>query len=364
MRRSWIIAALIAVVATAWIMSGQIGESNVTNGQEATEQAAPERPVPQVRVERRSAEPMVNTLILQGRTLADRKVEVRAETVGLIEEILVERGATVAAGDVLVRISVDDRQARLDEANAMLQQRQIEFDAAAQLNERGYRADTQLAQSRAALDAARADVEVARLALDYLTIRAPFAGRVEDRYVEIGAYMDRGDPVAMIVDLDPLRIAGQVSERYLGQTPLGSQGTARLVDGRVVDGIVSYVGIVAHPLTRTYAVELEIANPDGRVIEGLTAELELPIAEVMAHRVSPAVLSLADNGEVGVKAVDDANRVVFHPVEILGGTEDSIWLGGLPDTLTMIVVGQEFVQPGQIVRPVTVEEIDAPEGTS
>ena len=136
------------------------------------------------------------------------------------------------------------------------------------------------------------------------------------------------------------------------------------MDGRVVDGIVSYVGIVAHPLTRTYAVELEIANPDGRVIEGLTAELELPIAEVMAHRVSPAVLSLADNGEVGVKAVDDANRVVFHPVEILGGTEDSIWLGGLPDTLTMIVVGQEFVQPGQIVRPVTVEEIDAPEGTS
>lgn len=358
MRPSWLIAAVIAIVATGWILSGQFpGPDSAEAEVNTAATTEPERALAKVRVDRVSAEPMVNTLILQGRTLADRKVEIRAEATGLIEAVLVTRGAQVASGTALVRIDIDDRMAKLDEANALLAQRQIEFEAARQLNERGFRADTQLAQSQAALDAARAMVEIAELAVENLTIRAPFDGTVEHRYVEIGDYVDYGDPVAMVVDLDPLRIVGQVSERYLGQIDLGRTGTARLVDGREVDGVVSYVGTVADGVTRTFTVEIEIDNADGQMIEGLTAELTLPIEQVSGHRVSPAVLSLSTDGDVGIKAVDEEDRVVFYPVEILGGTEDSIWVGGLPDTLTMIMVGQEFVQAGQVVEPVSVDEI-------
>lgn len=353
MRRSWIIAAAIAIAAAVWILSGQLSEpESAETTVPETAATESERPLAKVRVDQVSAEPMVNTLILQGRTLADRKVTVRAETTGLIDAILVPRGARVAMGTELVRIDIDDRMARLDEAKALLAQRQIEFDAAQQLNQRGYRADTQFAQARAALDAARAAVEIAELALDNLTIRTPFAGIVEERYVEVGDYVDYGDPIAMVVDLDPLRIVGQVSERYLGQIETGRVGRARLVDGREVEGVISYVGTVADGLTRTFTVELEIDNSDGRMIEGLTAELTLPIEQVAGHRVSPSVLSLSDDGDIGVKAVDQDGRVVFHPVEILGGTEESVWIGGLPETLEMIVVGQEFVQPGQRVEPV------------
>ena len=358
MRPSWLIAAVIAIVATGWILSGQLPGSDSAEAEvDAAAVAEPERPLAKVRVDRVAAEPMVNTLILQGRTLADRKVEIRAEATGLIEAVLVSRGAHVQSGTALVRIDIDDRMAKLDEANALLAQRQIEFDAAQQLNERGYRADTQLAQSKAALDAARAMVEIAELAVENLTIRAPFDGAVEHRYVEIGDYVDYGDPVAMVVDLDPLRIVGQVSERYLGQIDLGRIGSARLVDGREMEGVVSYVGTVADSVTRTFTVEIEIDNADGQMIEGLTAELTLPIEQVSAHRVSPAVLSLSEDGDVGIKAVDEDSRVVFYPVEILGGSEDSIWVGGLPESLTMIVVGQEFVQTGQQVEPVWVDEI-------
>ena len=358
MRRSWMIAALIAIAASAWILSGQLpgSDSAEAEAQPATA-GEPERPLAKVRVDHVSAQPMISTLILHGRTLADRKVEIRAEATGLIEAVLVSRGARVDAGTALVRIDIDDRMARLDEANALLAQRQIEFDAAKQLNERGYRADTQLAQSQAVLDAARAKVEIAALAVGNLTLRAPFAGIIEDRHVEIGDYVDYGDPVAMLVDLDPLRIVGQVSERYLGQFELGRVGSAHLVDGRVVEGVVSYVGIVADEVTRTFRVELEIDNSAGQMIEGLTAELTLPIEQVSGHRVSPAVLSLSNDGDIGIKAVDENGLVVFHPVEILGGTEDRIWVGGLPDTLNMIVVGQEFVQAGQQVEPVSVDDI-------
>ncbi len=360
MRPSWLIAAAIAIVASGWILSGQLpGSDSAEADVKTTAVDESERTLAKVRVDRVTAEPMVNTLILQGRTLADRKVEVRAEATGLIEAVLVDRGTRVASGTALVRIDIDDRLARLDEANALLSQRQIEFDAAKQLNERGYRADTQLAQARAELDAARAKVEIAELAVENLTIRAPFGGVVERRYVEIGDYVDYGDPVAMLVDLDPLRIVGQVSERYLGQIELGGFGLARLVDGREVEGEVSYVGTVADSVTRTFTVEIEIDNADSRMIEGLTAELTLPIEQITGHRVSPAVLSLSADGDVGIKAVDGNGMVVFHPIEILGGTDDNIWVGGLPETLTMIVVGQEFVRAGQKVEAVSVDEIAA-----
>lgn len=357
MRSSWVIAAIIAVVAAGWILSGQLPGSDSAGAQIQEAAAQEERALAKVRVDRVVAQPMVNSLILQGRTLADRKVEIRAEATGLIEAVLVTRGARVESGQGLVRIDIDDRLAKLDEANALLAQRQIEFDAAKQLNERGYRADTQLAQAQAALDAARAKVEIAELAVDNLTIRAPFDGAVEHRYVEIGDYVDYGDPVAMVVDLDPLRIVGQVSERYLGQIELGRPGLARLVDGSEVEGAVSYVGTVADEITRTFTVEIEIDNSAGQMIEGLTAELTLPIEQVSGHRVSPAVLSLSDDGDIGIKAVDEDDVVVFHAVEILGGAEDSVWVGGLPESLTMIVVGQEFVQAGQKVEPVFVEDI-------
>ncbi len=365
MRRSWMIAAGIAIVATAWILSGQLPGSDSAEAeiQEAST-GVPERELAKVRVDFVSAEPMVNTLILQGRTLSDRKIEIRAEATGLIDAVLVRRGARVAAGTALVRIDIDDRMAKLDEANALMAQRRIEFDAAKQLNERGYRADTQLAQAQAALDGARAAVEIAELAVANLTIRAPFDGVVEHRYVEIGDYVDYGDPVAMLVDLDPMRIVGQISERYLGQITPGRVGSAHLVDGRVVEGAVSYVGSVADEVTRTFTVEIEIDNPDGQMIEGLTAELTLPIEQVSGHRLSPAVLSLSNDGQIGIKAVDENGFVVFHPVEILGGTEELIWVGGLPETLNMIVVGQEFVLDGQEVEPVSVGDIVVGDGGS
>ncbi|NNG04047.1 MAG: efflux RND transporter periplasmic adaptor subunit [Inquilinus sp.] len=362
MRPSWVIAGIIGLGACAWIVSGQLPGRSGAVEVEATSTAPAERPPPLVRVDKVAAEPMVSNLILQGRTAADRKVEIRAETTGLIEEILVERGQWVTAGTPIVRVSTDDRQALLDEALAMLASQRIEFDAAQQLNERGYRAATQLAQVRAALDGAQAQVEIARIAVDNLTLVAPFDGTIQDRYVEVGDYVDFGDPIAQIVDLMPLRVIGQVSERYLGQIEVGAVGLARLVDGREVEGAISFVGSVADEFTRTYAVELEVENPDGRMIEGLTAELTLPIRQVLGHRVSPAVLSLAEDGTVGVKTVDADDRVVFNPVEILGGSDNTIWLGGLPASVKMIVVGQEFVMPGQKVRPVAATEVGGTDG--
>lgn len=367
MTRSWIIAIIIAIGAAAWIGSGFLPESaSDANGDTTVaentgpgaEAPAGEKRPQSVRVRTYTAEPMVNRIIVQGRTVADRKVVVRAEIDGIIDEVMVDRGARVEAGDVLARLEVDDRLALLDQANAQLEAAQMEYDAAAQLSERGYRAETDVARARAALDAARAAVHLAELRLDDIEVRAPFSGIVNSRDVEVGDYVQGGDPVAMLIDLDPLRVAGQISERHLGAIQPGSSATVHLLDGREVDGAVSYVGAVADDQTRTFTVEVDIPNPDMRVIEGLTAELHLPLREVMAHRMSPANLQLADSGELGVLSVNEENVATFLPVRIIGGGSDAVWVAGLPDTVTVITVGQGFVKPGQRVAPVPEDRVD------
>ncbi len=84
----------------------------------------------------------------------------------------------------------------------------------------------------------------------------------------------------------------------------------------------------------------------------MTAELRLPAAERPAHRLSPAALTLSDAGAVGVKTVDADGRVRFREVEILADEPQGVWVAGLPETVTLITVGQEFVTEGQRVRPV------------
>jgi len=89
-------------------------------------------------------------------------------------------------------------------------------------------------------------------------------------------------------------------------------------------------------------------------------ELRLPAESLMAHLVSPAVLTLDDAGVIGVKAVDGENRVRFYPVKIIADTSQGMWLGGLPEKVTLITVGQEYVLPGQPVRTLSGKSRENP----
>jgi len=368
MTRSWLIAIIFAVAAAAWIGSGLLGGGSDANGETTagptTGAGADAQPPPQVRTREIVAEPMVDEITVQGRTIANRKVVVRAEVSGVIDAVPAARGATLERGGLIARIEVDDREARLEEARAELAAAQIEYDAAERLNTQGYRADTQLARARADLDAARAALRLAELRVANLEVRAPFGGILHERMVEVGDYVSDGDEIGMLVELDPLRVAGQISERHLGEIEIGTVGTVALVDGYAVDGTVSYVGAVADETTRTFTIEMEIANPDRRIIEGLTAELTLPVSNVIAHRVSPAVLHLADSGEIGVLEVLEDDTVAFRPVRIVGSAPDAVWLAGLPERLRIVTVGLGFIKPGQTVDPTPEGPIESAEGRS
>ncbi len=361
MKRSYVMAGLLALAAVGWIASGQIaGRGNGPEARKPPADLSAASEVPLVRVRRQTAELHVTNAILRGRTEALRSVDVKAETHGRVVELAVERGDRVEQGQALARLAPEDRPAKLNEAKALLAQRRIEFEASRRLSEKGFRAETQLAGSKADLRAAEAAVSRAEVELENTGIQAPFEGLVDDRMVEIGDFVEKGDPVARVVDLDPILVVAQVNERDVDQLEIGGQAQARLITGEEVTGRIRFVGAVADPLTRTFRVELEVANPERRIPDGITAELRIPLGRGPAHLVSPAILTLNDEGVVGVKTLEADGRVGFHPIKILESEPRGMWIAGLPQSVTLITVGQEFVTVGQTVRAIEEDSIERP----
>lgn len=356
MKSSYVIAGVVAVAAVGWVLSGQVTDPKQSAhaigsdaGKGATTAAEHDK---RVRVRTVEARPWRQEVIIRGRTEASRSVRLRAETAGRVARILADEGKGVTGGQVLVKLDPAERTAALAEAMALLRQRTVEFKAARSLASKGYRADTKLAEAQAQLDAARAQVSQMKADIARTAIAAPFDGILEKRFVELGDYLKVGDDLATIVDLDPVLVVGAISERDVGSIKLGLEATATLVDGRAVKGVVRFIGAVADAATRTFRVEIVVPNPDLSVRDGITSQIRLYGTALRAHFLPPALLSLDEAGRLGVKAVDADNRVIFHPVKILADRTNGIWVAGLPERLTLITVGQEFVRTGQRVTPV------------
>ena len=363
--KSPLIAAALALLAGGWIASGQIGTG--ANGAEQASAPSGEKiefsPIA-VRVADMVALSRMETVSITGRTQASRSVELRAETEGQVAELLVARGDVVAKGAVIARLRLDDRSAKLSEAKAVLKQREIEYEGAQKLHEKGFRSTTEQAGSAARLDAARAVVEQMQIDIARTTFHAPFDGVIREGHIELGDFVRVGDVAATIVDLDPILAVGSVSERQIGGLRKGGTAQVSLVDGSIHAGTIHFIASVADPQTRTYRVELEIENPEYRIRDGITAEIRFPLGEARAHLVSPSVLTLNDDGVVGVRTVDENDIVRFMPVAILADETQGVWIGGLPDRVRLIVVGQEFVIEGERVTPVTATGAAAPGAAS
>ncbi len=350
---SWLVAGAVMIGAVAWILSGQFGtvSENRREAKQPVADAAGE--LPAVRVIESVASPRKEVIRLFGHTAAWRKVELRAEIDGRIVELPVERGQAVLAGETIARIATDDRTARLREAQALLKQRRIEFEATQQLATKGHRSETQLADAAAKLDSARAMVKRIEVEIGQTVINTPFEGVLDTRPAELGTYVKAGDPVGMVVDLDPLRIVGFVNEQHVARIRSGMPAEAVLGGGAVLRGAIAMVSVVADAATRTFRLELEVPNPENRIVEGLTAELRIVVGETLAHKISPALLTLADDGAVGVKVVSADGIVGFARVAVLGNSgEGAVYVSGLPERSTIIAVGQDFVGVGQKVRTV------------
>lgn len=356
MRSTYLTAIVIAVLISFWLLSGQLNSDppapNLTIAERTHQQQAKKADAAPTRVRGRilRASPQVRHLRIRGKTQNKRTVKVRAEIAGRIVERPVERGSRVSAGELLCRISLEDRQASLAESQAALNQARIEHQGRVELQARGLQSATLVAQAEARLAQAKAELKRSELDLARLRVSAPFAGIVEDVHQEVGDYVTRGTQCATIVDLDPMLLVGRVPEKDVLQVAVGGEAVGVLSNGERVFGLVSFVGRQNDPQTRSYPLEIQIPNADYRLRSGVTTEILLPVSEVMAQKISPALFALDDAGVIGVRTVNAVGRVEFNPVRIIREEADGVWVAGLPEMTTLITVGQELVVPGELVK--------------
>lgn len=306
-------------------------------------------PLQSVRTQRFTAEAMPIDVPLRGRTQAKATVTAVAETAGAVDTVHVTKGQRVEAGDLLCTLDQGTRAAALAQAEAALAQAQLNFDTNADLRARGLApantanaAEVGLAQAKAGLDNAKAE-------LDRTVISAKASGLVQDPVAVAGAMLNPGSPCATIVQLDPMIFSGMVPEAHIGLAKTGLDATVKTVTGQTVEGKVTYISSVADNATRTFAAEIEIPNADFAIRDGVTAEAIVNIGTAPGHLLPQSVLTLDDDGMLGVRTVEDG-KVAFHPVTIVSDTREGVWVTGLPVIADVITVGQENVTTGQPVE--------------
>lgn len=350
---NYLVAGAIALAVIAWMASGLLGGDDAADpGGGAAVDGAEAFAVEVATV---TAEPITRRVVAQGQVVPERAATLRARTAGQVEAVAAEPGRRVAQGTVLVRLGLDDREARLREAEALLAQRRAEFEAAQRLGESGFQAQLRLDEARAALASAQAAVERMRQDIDYTRVAAPFEGTVDQRLVDVGDFVSVGDPLVTLVDNDPLTAVAHLSQGHFDAVRVGGAARVTLVSGAVRDGRLTAVAPRADEASRTFRVEVEVPNPDG-VPANTSARIEIPLGEVRAQRLSPALLALDGDGRLGVKTVGDDDRVAFVPVEIVRSDARGVWVTGLPGQARVITVGGGFVSPGDRVRAVAAAD--------
>ncbi|MCM2561230.1 efflux RND transporter periplasmic adaptor subunit [Lutimaribacter sp. EGI FJ00015] len=334
-----------------------------------------------------------SAVVLRGETRAVRQVELRAETSGQVVSDPLRKGAFVEPGQTLCQIDPGTREASLAEAEArlaearartpeararfaqaeaQLREARLNQNAASRLSQDGFASETRVAATEAAVSTAEAAVESARAGLETaksgvqsaeaavaaakreierLTISAPFAGLLEVDTAELGSLMQPGSLCATVIQLDPIIVAGYIPETQIDRVERGAQAGIRLSGGRELRGRVIFLSRAADETTRTFLVEIEVQNTDLAVRSGQTAEIMIQADGKTAHLLPQSALTLNDNGALGVRIVGDDNRVNFVPLNLVRDTSDGVWVSGLPEQASIIIVGQEYVREGVLVAP-------------
>lgn len=352
-----IAAICVLVAAGAWIATGEfssVGSAQVAEGKEIpTPATAAPGSAPLVRTVA-AVEPVfvdhARAIRLSGITEADKRVELAARAEGVIASLSLTKGGMVEAGAVVMELEGPETLAQEEIARIALEQKERDLAVAQKLFEGGSTSESNLTNARSARDAAQAELNRARAAADRLRLKAPFAGVVDSVSVELGEWVQTGAPVATILSLDPILVKAEVSEVDLAAVAVGSTARVRLVNGTEMEGTVRLVAREASAQTRTFPIEIALPNPRMTLPSGMTAQVSIFAAPVRAVVVPRSIITLSDEGKLGLRVVGDDNIAQFAAITIIDDTPEGLVVTGVPDGVRIITAGQDLVRNGDTVK--------------
>lgn len=391
-------AVLVLVGMLSWLFAGCGPKTSV-----AADQRIPVRVQTPDRVER------PDSAAASGAVEADVTAEAAFQTGGRVAKVLVDEGQSVATGQLLAELDAADYRNAYDAATAQddaaqaaqtkalaglrpeeLEQARIDYeqwlDRYTRMKylydhrslpandfktvEAGYQAATQRYEmarqgtrgeekqaAGAQMRAAAAQVREARKRLSDCQLRAPIAGVVGMRRIDVGDTVAAGVPVIAVLDLNPVNARVGIPETEIGKVRLGERATIAIpaLGGRAFDGKVDTVGVAADPVSRTYTVKIAVPNPQQSLKAGMIAEARIFSPEMVKVMTVPGNAIVRDPRGVTEVFVYEPTRqrVYARRVEVGAPFDTQVEVrGGLTGNELVVVAGQQNVREASLVKVV------------
>ena len=241
-------------------------------------------------------------------TEAHQRIEVKSEIMTTVVEVLRKAGTLIYKNDLVIK---------LDEYNTNLELYKLDL----------------LSES-----------EFKKIAL-----YAPFDGILLDNHKIAGELVMPGERVYELIDLSSLEIYGYINENEILDISTKNNVDVTIL-GEEVEGSIDYVSPISDPETKTFEIVVKVNNKDLRYKDGLSSMISINKGEVLAHKISPSILALGDEGQLGVKVIAKGNEVEFKDIKIIEDTNEYMLVTGLNEKEKIIIVGQQYVSNGEKVN--------------
>ena len=210
--------------------------------------------------------------------------------------------------------------------------------------------ESQLSNLESQIASYKSQLKKINLDIESTTINAPFDGIITSKNIEISDYVNPGGILLTIVNLNPIKVQGYLSEFDVNKVNLNTKAFIENSNGIKKIGEITFISPSAETSTRTFEIEIEADNNDLSFKSGITASISIEGSELLAHKIPPSILTLQDDGTIGVKGLDNNNKVVFYPIQTVKDTVDGMWVSGLPKESNLIISGQEYVTIDQLIE--------------
>lgn len=316
--RTLVLGLTLALVTASGCSRDKSGEpAAAPTGAPAAGGAAASAPEPvTVTVETVAVERVERTVDFVGTLRADAEAEVATEVDGRLLTIEADLGDQVKEGQVLASLDSATLDAQLREAAANLQKASTDEARAEKLKAQGVMSQQEFDTISSAQHVAQARRDVLAIHLAHTKIRAPFAGRIAKRLVDVGNYVRVGTPIFVLVADDPLRLRGEVPERFVAELAIGQEvrGSVEAFPGDVLKGRLARISAAADSTSRALTVEATIPNPDGRLKVGFFCKAAILTKSDAEALVVPVEALVNFAGVTRVFIVDEGGIARTRPV--------------------------------------------------
>ena len=277
---------------------------------------------------------------------------VKAEVPGQVVKVLVKEGQTVKKGQVLIKLDDRDYQSRLARIEANYKLAKLNHDRIASLVKKKLTASTKLDEIEAQLKDLTAQRNEARLALSRTRITSPICCLLNEIAAKQGNFVGVGDPVAQILQLDQVKVTVGVPESDVAAIfdLEEAQVIIEALDKLRIIGRKVFLSRQPRTLARLYDLELIVSNPEGRILPGMFARVEL-VKQVFDRALAIPLYAVISQGDERIVFIEKEGRAERRNIEVgaLVGWQVQV-TSGLAAGDRVIVVGHRLLDHGQPVE--------------